>query len=430
MADEGADRGRREFLRSFSRDAVQKAAQAAGLAVTVQRSVGTAVGSALGIIPVDAPAPDPAPPGPQPPAAPGPDRGPPESYRVGGEALVLIDLQRLPDEVVEVRCTDPYQVASAMLGRQVLGAALLGQVTAYGMWLAVLAARGLPPGMKRNKIRAAGAAFRAARSNVATIPWAVDRMVQAWDAASALESHEPTLEASIREAADAVAAKIASAVATIGRLGADAVPAPRSERLGVVIFDPPPQLAGGTPGTTVGLIERLAAGSLPVDVWLLESGLTEATARLATRALAGVPVEVTVTSIPYASLAWLLASQPIDLVLVGADRLALDGAATATIGTYGAAALAAVHGVPFWVATPLAAVDPTVPDAAGSLVDREPYRSALAAPGQGSGGPAGGRGPLQDVTPAGLIDVIVTEAGVLRAPFATALMTGSDPPAA
>lgn len=406
----GADPARRGFFRSFSRDAVQMAAQATGTVAAVQRGAGTAIGTALGLIPVRTEGPVPA-------AiqgiAPPPPASVPAPYRVEDDALVLVDQQRLPDALVELRCTDPYQLATQLLGRHVLGAPLLAQVTAYGLWLAALGARGAPAVQKRNRIRAAGASLRAARSHVATIPWAVDRMVASWDAAAALGVDGPTAEEMAREAADGVATEIGAAVSRIARSGADAAPPARSERLEIVTLDSTGRLAGGDRGTALGIVQRLAADGRPVHVWLLETRPLGTGARLARweLELAGVAV----TLIPDASIGWLLTSRPIDLVLVGADRIAGDGAATAVIGTYALASLARQHAVPVWVAAPLAVFDPSVAGAHDSSIDQEPFR----VPDQGAS--SGGRGPLQDVTPTALIDALVTEAGLLRPPFGPAL---------
>ncbi len=68
-----------------------------------------------------------------------------------------------------------------MRDRRVFGAPLLGELAAFGLWLAVIGVRGATVQAKRTRIRTSGAALRAARSNVATIDWTVARMVAAWD---------------------------------------------------------------------------------------------------------------------------------------------------------------------------------------------------------------------------------------------------------
>ena len=113
----------------------------------------------------------------------------------------------------------------------------------------------------------------------------------------------------------------------------------------------------------------------------------------------------------------------IDGVVVGADRIAANGDTANKIGTYSVSVLAKEHGVPFYVAAPLSTVDLTIADG-----DAHPHRGAR--PGRGHLASAGSRSrpraprarhPAFDVTPAANIAAIITEAGVLRAPYAEAL---------
>ena len=109
----------------------------------------------------------------------------------------------------------------------------------------------------------------------------------------------------------------------------------------------------------------------------------------------------------------------VDLVIVGADRIAANGDAANKIGTYGLAVLARAHGIPFYVAAPFSTIDPALPDGA-----RSPSRSALPDEVTHVGGtrtaPEGVAvwNPAFDVTPHELITAIITEAGVIRPPFA------------
>jgi methylthioribose-1-phosphate isomerase len=112
----------------------------------------------------------------------------------------------------------------------------------------------------------------------------------------------------------------------------------------------------------------------------------------------------------------------IDGVVVGADRIAANGDTANKIGTYSVSVLAKEHGIPFYVAAPLSTVDLTV--ASGDEIpieERDPcevtaFRGEQVAP-QG----AVARHPAFDVTPAANIAAVITEAGVLRAPFSAAL---------
>jgi methylthioribose-1-phosphate isomerase len=123
-----------------------------------------------------------------------------------------------------------------------------------------------------------------------------------------------------------------------------------------------------------------------------------------------------------ACAASLMAAGQIDLVLVGADRIAANGDTANKIGTYGLAVLAREHGLPFYVAAPRSTIDTACPDGAAIPIEErdgreitEPFGVPLAPPGVGV------RNPAFDVTPARLITAIVTEVGLARPPFAPAL---------
>jgi methylthioribose-1-phosphate isomerase len=112
----------------------------------------------------------------------------------------------------------------------------------------------------------------------------------------------------------------------------------------------------------------------------------------------------------------------VDLVIVGADRIAANGDVANKIGTYGLAVLARHHGVPFYVAAPTSTVDLATPTGAQiPIEERDPGEvlAPLGLPVAEPGTPAAN--PAFDVTPAELVTAIVTEAGVVRAPYRDAL---------
>ena len=228
--------------------------------------------------------------------------------------------------------------------------------------------------------------------------------------------------------------EVTQAMTDLVAVGAGAIEQPADRPLEVMTLDSTGALAGGLVGGALGVILAIAAAGRPVHVWLLETQPGGAGARLAGWELnaAGVPATV----VPDASAAWLLSRTPVDAVLVGADRIAADGATTAIIGTFSLAELAALHHVPIYVVTPLVAVDPAVADAAASAVESERYADLgveLVAQ-EALHGSVLARGPVQDVTPPDLLAALVTEAGMLRPPFGPALASalaarGMDGPA-
>jgi methylthioribose-1-phosphate isomerase len=108
----------------------------------------------------------------------------------------------------------------------------------------------------------------------------------------------------------------------------------------------------------------------------------------------------------------------VDLVIVGADRIAANGDVANKIGTYPLAVLAHEHGIPFYVAAPLSTVDLDTPDGAAIPIEERSAAEVVELAGQRLA-PSGveARHPAFDVTPARLVTGIITEQGIARAPY-------------
>jgi methylthioribose-1-phosphate isomerase len=132
----------------------------------------------------------------------------------------------------------------------------------------------------------------------------------------------------------------------------------------------------------------------------------------------GIPVTVITDGMP----GWLMSRGEISCVVVGADRIAANGDVANKIGTYGLAVLARHHRVPFYVAAPWSTVDVAMATGEGIPIEERPSDEVVRIFGQliaPAGVPA--RYPAFDVTPAALVDAIVTERGVLRPPYGPAV---------
>ena len=127
---------------------------------------------------------------------------------------------------------------------------------------------------------------------------------------------------------------------------------------------------------------------------------------------------------------FLMKKGEVDLVIVGADRIAANGDAANKIGTYGLAVLARAHGIPFYVAAPLSTIDPTLPDGEAIPIEERAADEVTHVGGTRTA-PEGVAvwNPAFDVTPHELITAIVTEAGVIRSPFGQGIRRAlSSPP--
>ncbi|MFN7277889.1 MAG: S-methyl-5-thioribose-1-phosphate isomerase, partial [Betaproteobacteria bacterium] len=179
-------------------------------------------------------------------------------------------------------------------------------------------------------------------------------------------------------------------------------------------------LATAAHGTALGVIRSAVAAGKRVSVLADETRPVLQGARLTAWELLaeGIPV----TLIPDGAAGLLMARGEVDLVIVGADRVAANGDVANKIGTYPLAVLARRHNLPFYVACPLSTVDLSVAHGSASPIEE---RGADEVTGYGAErwAPPGVavRNPAFDITPADLVSALITEAGVLRPPLAEAL---------
>ncbi|MGH2467049.1 MAG: hypothetical protein ACRDGL_04890 [Candidatus Limnocylindrales bacterium] len=345
-------------------------------------------------------------------------------YRLDGRTIVIVDQRCLPTAVVEIRCRGGAEIAAAMRELRVRGAPVLAQVAAYGLWLAA-ASNGEEAGlfMRAAMIRGAADAFRSARPGVAALRQAVDRVLLAWEALGEHAAGDVIADR-IRAEADAIAMEALLGQARLGRTGSAVLPA-RGQGGGplrILTIDETGALGGGTVGTAMGVITTAVAEGRAVEVLLAETRPSLDGARLGAweLGLAGIPTRV----IADGAAPGLLAAGAVDVVLVGADAVARDGALLNAAGTYPLALAAARAGLPFLVCTTIDAVDLDAAVAAdlrpeqrrlvaGSLAEPDPLPP-------GAPEPELVEQPLQDITPPDLLSAYVTDAGLLQAPFAAA----------
>ncbi len=412
--DEALRLGRRRFFRTLASDAVRTAATLVGAAGALRDTTQemansvfaeTAAGAAVG------------PPGASAPAAPSGFRSP---FRLESDRLVLVDQRRLPDELVEVACESAGDVAQAIREMVVRGAPALGQVAAVGLALAAGRAAHTKPYARRAILRGSSNALINARPTAVSIRWAMNRMLARYAALGELLDDGPAVAAALRAEAEAIIAEATADHAVMARLGVALLPDPGDRPLQLLTHCNTGPLACGQVGTALGVIQALAADGRQVHVYVDETRPWLQGSRLTAWELgqAGIPY----TLLADAAAGSLLASGAVDAVLVGADRIAANGDVANKVGTYPLAVLAARHGVPFHVVAPTATLDGETADGSGITVE---MRSAAEVTSFGGRriAPAGASAlnPSFDVTPAELLTTIVTEAGVLRAPYGPAI---------
>jgi methylthioribose-1-phosphate isomerase len=219
-------------------------------------------------------------------------------------------------------------------------------------------------------------------------------------------------------------------MAAAADVGADAMPDPAGSTFGLMTLGSTGSETDPAGGGVSGIVGRLVDRGRPVRGWVLETRPLEDEAHATARALAASGADTTVVA--DATAGWLMASRSVDAVVIGADRIASDGAVTSVIGTYGLAALARRHGVPCFAVATTSAIDLRTRDPDDPGTEFEPF--AVVDPADPTSArvasTVGTRGPLQDITPADLLTAIVTEQGVLRPPYEETIAGALDHEAA
>jgi methylthioribose-1-phosphate isomerase len=302
--------------------------------------------------------------------------------RLEDDAVVLLDQRLLPHQEVDVRCATAAEVAEAIRTMVVRGAPAIGVAAAYGIALA--AERG-------EDLGAADAVLRASRPTAVNLAWALDEM-----------RDDPSPEHARRIHADEVrrCREMAAHTAELLQPGTRALTHCNAGGL-----------ATGGYGSAVGALLTAWERGLLERVWVDETRPLLQGARLTAWELetAGIPHAVIADS----AAASLMAAGDVDCVITGADRIAANGDAANKIGTYSLAVLARHHGLPLYVVAPSSTVDLATPDGGGIPIEERDGAEITTR--------FEARNPAFDVTPADLIEAIVTEHGVHRAPYADAL---------
>ena len=417
-----ADLGRRRFFRAFAGELINTAATVAGAAQALQRASAEAASAILD--PDSAAAQlkgDPA-------ATAGAATGPGgfrTAFREGDGVLYLVDQRRLPDVLSEYSCRSAGEVAYAIREMVVRGAPAIGGAAAIGLALTAAKMRGSKPYARRATLRGGANALINARPTAVNLRWAVNRLMARYGEIGELSEDGEAIAAAMRTEADAI---VMEATTDHGRLATNGVailPTPEDRPVRVLTHCNTGPLACGQFGTALGVIQVAHHAERPIHVWVGETRPYLQGARLTTWELAqaGVPH----TLIPDVAAGHLMASGEVDVILVGADRIAANGDTANKVGSYPLAVLAARHGIPFYVCAPTSSVDLDTPDGSGIVIEeRKPeevleFRGVRIAP-QGTQV----RNPAFDVTPAELISGIVTEEGVIRAPFDTGLRAATE----
>ena len=310
-----------------------------------------------------------------------------EPIRWKGDRLELLDQRLLPDQSVYVACKSAAEVAAAIRDMVVRGAPAIGCAAAFGFAL---------DSRNKSDLKKAFDTLAASRPTAVNLFWALDRMKKAANAeAEAIAIFKEDLAMN----------------RAMGELGAKLI----AQRARVMTYCNAGALATSGYGTALGVIRAAFENKKDISVVACETRPYLQGARLT--AWECVQEGIPCTLITDNMAGHLMSKGEVDVVIVGADRIAANGDTANKIGTYMVAVLARRHRLPFYVAAPTSTFDPKIADGSAIPIEERPaqevtgYRGLRWAP-EG----VAVRNPAFDVTPAELITGIVCEKGVILEP--------------
>jgi methylthioribose-1-phosphate isomerase len=328
------------------------------------------------------------------------------------EGVRFIDQTRLPLEESYVLATTYEQVADVIVTMVVRGAPAIGVSAAYGVALGALRTQAattaeFAPEFERICARLAGT-----RPTAVNLFWAIDRMKRLFAELLAAGATLAQIQEKLLAEAHAMYAEDIAACKAMGAFGGALLP----DEGGVLTHCNAGALATCGYGTALGVIRSAVEQGKHIHVYADETRPFLQGARLTAWELMADHIPTTVICDNMA--ASLMRAGKIQAVVVGADRIAANGDVANKIGTYNVAILAKEHGLPFFVAAPWSTIDLATPTGDSIPIEERPAVEVTHHGGkQLTPNGVGIRNPAFDVTPARYITAIITERGVLRAPY-------------
>ncbi|HUP01969.1 MAG TPA: S-methyl-5-thioribose-1-phosphate isomerase [Gemmatimonadota bacterium] len=337
-----------------------------------------------------------------------------ETIRWEGDHVRMIDQTRLPAEKVEIEVRTVAEMVEAIQSLRIRGAPAIGIAAAMGLVAALVAHRDEEPEAFRERLEECAGRLAAARPTAVNLSWALDRM------RAVATEHPDMASAALWERLETEALRILDEDRAMCRKIGEAAQEVIRERAGILTHCNAGGLATSGYGTALACAYVAHERGKRIRVYAGETRPLLQGSRLTAWELMESGVDVTV--ITDGMTAATMARGAIDLVIVGADRVAANGDTANKIGTYGVAILAKEHGIPFYVAAPRTTFDFSMASGAGiPIEERDPSEVT-----HGFGSPTAPAGvkvfsPAFDVTPARYITGFFTDAGLLGPPYGETL---------
>lgn len=334
----------------------------------------------------------------------------PMRWNADNKTLTIVDQTKLPVELVEKNLINYEEVAEAIKILRVRGAPAIGVAASYGIAIAAWSLAALQTAEFKAEMLKAMDVLAATRPTAVNLFWAIKRMTGVFEKFA--ESDNKTVAAALEAEAIEIEKEDYQLNLTMGQNGADLIP----DGATILTHCNAGALATAGHGTALGVIRSAVAQGKKIRVFADETRPLLQGARLTAWELMEDGIDVTLITDNMA--AHFMKAGEIDLVIVGADRIAANGDTANKIGTYGVAVLAKEHGIPFYVAAPYSTFDLSLESGDSIPIEERSHDEVIRFGGcQTAPEKVKVRNPAFDVTPNKYITAIVTEKGVLRAPF-------------
>ena len=321
----------------------------------------------------------------------------------------LIDQRQLPHRLVIEECTDHYQIARAIKEMHIRGAPAIGVAAAFGLALVAFHSKASSPPELLKELEEAALVLRNTRPTAVNLFWALDRVLAK---ARSNESDLPSLKEAIIAEALLIAEEDVETNKKMGAFGATLI----KDGYNILTHCNTGALATVDYGTALGVIRTAWEQGKRIHVWVDETRPRLQGARLTAWELKQLGIPATLIADNVAGL--LMRQGKVDIVLVGADRIAANGDVANKIGTYNLAVLAHHHDIPFYSVAPTSTIDLSIPSGEHIPIEERDATEVTHIEGipiAPESFPV--YNPAFDVTPHRLITGIITEKGIVYPPF-------------
>jgi methylthioribose-1-phosphate isomerase len=331
--------------------------------------------------------------------------------------VVMIDQRKLPGAEVYVTCKTPQAVAKAIKTMVIRGAPAIGVAAAMGLALGVRSSKATGTQKLATEFYKLCELMAATRPTAVNLFWAIDRLKRVFAAAAAAGQSVDQIKILMETEARNIHDEDLANCRAMGVFGATMVP----DTARVLTHCNAGALATAGYGTALGVIRGAVEAGKKVVVMADETRPFMQGARLTAWELTRDGIDTTVITDNMSGA--MMQGGQVDLVVVGADRIAANGDVANKIGTYTVAVLAREHGIPFYVAAPISTIDLSTPDGSTIPIEERNGREVThVGPTRMTPEAAHVRNPAFDVTPNKYVTAIITERGIARPPYTESLM--------